>query len=363
MVIDINKKTLEVINSVSNRKDVKMGALKIYCALFLMRMRRNKFGYFPVPSEYMRKINSRYMRIIQHFIDNKIIKRYERQELVDNLFEPKHKKFYDVNKGICIKYKFLIDIDKAQFTINVPMKSERTYRWYSIIYSSLLEYGIEGSIKRDTYGRRVHHKALYNYREIFHGLWSIDSICSQPRLLFNEMKRRKIVDKNYFDIFENDLDFYDYLIEKVNLIDRDDAKSLFMSWAFGTGYSGDRIKHGVHMNNMNSLFRKVASFLKEIKELNYKDAGSYLQRIESKIWIDDLLNNLPVEFGVPIHDSLIVKEKDVDIVLEYCKQKYPDLRFKKQIIEYEESKPREKKIIENNLEWDDIWDEIKDIEN
>ena len=333
MVVDINKKTLEIINKISKRKDVKMSALKIYCALFLMRLRRNKWGYFPVPSEYLRKINGRYNRIIEYFIDNKIIKRYERQEITNDLFNPINKKYYDVNKGICIKYKFLVNIDTAQFKVNVPMKTDRSYRWYSILQASLTEYGVEGKIKRDPYGRRVHHMALYNYREIFSGLWVIDSVCSQPRLLYNEMKSRNLFDEKYFNVFNNNLDFYDYLIEQLDLRDRDDAKSMFMSWAFGTGYTGDRIKHGVYINQLNSLFRGVYKFLMILKESNYKDAGSYLQRLESKIWIDDLLNNIPVEFAVPIHDSLIVRERDVDLVLDYCQQKYPLLKFKKDFIE------------------------------
>jgi hypothetical protein len=265
-----------------------------------------------------------------------------------------------------MKYKFLVDLDKAKFTIEVPFQSNKNFKWYSILHNSLTEYGIEPRIKRDVYGRRVHHAAIYDWKQKFQGLWSIDSITSQPRLLYNELLKRDIVDFEYYNIFDNDLDFYDVLVEKINLLDRNDAKSIFMSWAFGNGYTGDRIKHGVHITNLNQLFPQVAKFLRQIKTHNYKDSGSYLQRQESKIWIDDLMNNLPVEFCIPIHDSFILKEIDVDLVLNYCQKKYPNLRFKKSLIEYDPTYYQEGSVLPeddcegNKLKWDDLWDDFQE---
>ena len=60
--------------------------------------------------------------------------------------------------------------------------------------------------------------------------------------------------------------------------------------------------------------------------------SSHLQRVESKIWIDDLLNNIPCDWALPVHDSIIVKEEDLERVYEYCKMKYPNIRFKKNLI-------------------------------
>jgi hypothetical protein len=65
---------------------------------------------------------------------------------------------------------------------------------------------------------------------------------------------------------------------------------------------------------------------------NYKNGGSLLQRIESKIWIDGIMNNIPCDFALPIHDSVIVKEKDVDKVLLYCESNYPQIKFKKELL-------------------------------
>ena len=66
---------------------------------------------------------------------------------------------------------------------------------------------------------------------------------------------------------------------------------------------------------------------KTLKTKNYKDASSYLQREESKIWIDDLLENIPTNFALPIHDCLLVKDKEVYEILNYCKSKYENIDF------------------------------------
>jgi hypothetical protein len=97
-----------------------------------------------------------------------------------------------------------------------------------------------------------------------------------------------------------------------------------MFWLNGNGYVPN---YGIH-----TLFPFVSSFLKNLKKGNYKNSGSLLQRIESKIWIDDILNNIPCDFAIPIHDSVIVKEEDVENVLKYCQAKYPQLKFKKEKI-------------------------------
>jgi len=324
MIIKMPLSVRHIIDTAPFNFTAKKTATKIYAALYLMSMRRNKYGYFFMPSEYMRKISARYNRTIEYFVRAGLIKPYTRPSIDPNsIFNTKDKKYYDVNKGICMRYKFLMEIYEGD-DLFVDMKSNREYRWYNIIQNSLTECGYKVWIKRDTYGRRVHHSAIKDYRESFDGYWIIDSICSQPRLLWLYMKEKNIYDEVYFDVFENNKDFYEFLIEKLSLKDRNEAKDIFMKWAMGNGWLDDYC--------ILDLFEKTTSFLKSVKKQNYKDGGSLLQRIESKIWIDTLLNELPVDFAIPIHDALIVKEKDVDIVLEFCKSKCPDLLFKKEKI-------------------------------
>ncbi len=324
MIVKIPTEVKSLINDMPYNKTVKMNAIKIYGALYIMSNRKNRFGYFPVPSEYLKSINVRYYKIIDYFEQNNLIQPYTRPVIDDNdVFNIKNKKYYDVTKGICMKYKFLLDVSKGD-NIDIDMTTNRKFKWYEIINNSLLECGYEVNIKRDTFGRRVHHSAIRDYKEDFKGYFTIDSIASQPRLLYLIMKQNGIVDKEYNNIFENELDFYSEVTHKLNLESRQEAKDLFMFWINGNGY--------VTNFNIHTLFPVVSKYIKDTKKGNYKNMGSLLQRKESDIWIDDILNNIPCDWALPVHDSVIIKEEDVDSILEYCKNKYPDLRFKKEMI-------------------------------
>ena len=324
MLVEVNDKIKGLINEMPFNKTVKNNALKIYAALYLMSRRKNKFGYFPVPSEYLKSINLRYYKIINYFEEVGMISPYTRpvQDEKD-IFNVIYKKHYDVNKGICMKYKFNISTDGSMLDIN--MATNRYFRWYDIIQNSLLEFGFEDiKITRDTFGRRVHHSGIRDYKEDFKGYWTIDAVASQPRLLYLDMKEKGIIDPLYNDIFENNKDFYLEVEYKLKLNDRTEAKDLFMFWVNSSGY--------VPNFNIHTMFPVVSKYIKDYKSGNYKNMSSHLQRVESKIWIDDLLNNVPTDWALPVHDSLIVKEEDVDNILNYCISKYPNIKFKKEKI-------------------------------
>lgn len=324
MIVEINDKIKKIINEMPYNKTVKNNALKIYAALYLMSKRKNKHGYFPVPSEYLKSINLRYFKIIDHFEKVGMIEPYTRAIQDSNdIFKTIHKKYYDVGRGVCMKYRFIISTDGE--SIDVDMITNKHFRWYDIIQKSLLECGFENiKIKRDTFGRRVHHSAIQNYKQDFKGYWTIDAQSSQPRLLWLDMKEKGIIDQTYNDIFENDKDFYLEIQHKLNIKDRDEAKELFMFWVNSRGY--------VPNFNIHILFPIASKYIKDYKSGDYKSMASHLQRVESKIWIDDILNNVKVNFAIPIHDSLIVKDEDVENVYNWIRSKYPELRVKKQLI-------------------------------
>jgi len=324
MEIEINDKIKKIINDMPFNKTVKNNAVKIYGALYLMSIRKNKFGYFSVPSQYLKSINVRYYKIMDYFEESGLIKPYTRLIQDDNdIFNNKEVRYYDVKKGICMKYKFNIPTEGE--LINVDLLTNKHFRWYNIIQDSLLEAGYEDiRIKRDTFGRRIHHSAIRDYKKDFIGYYTIDAKCSQPRLLWLDMKKNGIVDIEYNDIFENDKDFYLETQYKLNLEERNDAKTLFMYWVNSNGYVPDF--------NIHKLFPIASNYIKSYKKGNYKNMGSHLQRIEAKIWIDDLLNHIPCEWALPIHDCVIVKPSDADEVLEYCKNKYPELLFEKKLL-------------------------------
>lgn len=322
MNIKVPKEVKKVINDMPYNKTVKTNAIKIYAALYLKSHLKNSNGYFPVPSEYLQSINKRYNNIMEYFIKSGIIDFYKKAyQDDDDIFNTIYRKSYNKEKGICAKYKFLVNIETGD-DVEVDMVTNRYNRWYEIIENSLVETGFDVKITRDSFGRRVHHSAIREYKNDFKGYYTIDSVCSQPRLLYLHLQQKGIVDETYNNIFDNDLDFYGEVAHKLNLESRQDAKDLFMYWLNGNGY--------VPNFNIHTLFPVVSSFLKSIKKGNYKNSGSLLQRMESKIWIDDILNDIPCDFALPIHDSVVVKEKDVDNVLMYCQSKYPQLKFKKE---------------------------------
>lgn len=319
MKVIVPNEVIDSIKTIGNKTSQK-NAFKIYAALCKREVRKNKVGYFDVPSTYLESINKRYSRAIDKFIEDGIIEFYKRPIQGDNIFDTVYKKYYNKNLGICMKYRFLIDI-RTGVEIEIDMDNPNNKRWYEITKNTLINLGYEPKITRDSFGRRVHHNAIYDYKQYLSdkGLSVIDAKCSQPRLLYLIMKERGIVDANYSSIFENGVDFYSYIIKNLNIEDRVEAKLLFMFWLNSDGYVKD--------SNIHRLFPEVSRFIKSLKTKNYKDAASFLQREEAKIWIDDLLENLPVDFGLTIHDSLIVKNKDSYDVLEYCKNKYPQIEF------------------------------------
>lgn len=320
MKIIVPIKVCTVIKSLGNATRQK-NALKIYTALYLRMNRANNNGYFSCPSTYLKKINSRYSEIVDAFIKAGIMKPFEKlKEDPNDIFNTIKKKYYHPDRGIAIKYKFLIDPTNG-VAMEVDFENKRRYRWYDIISDSLEELGYEPRIKRDNFGGRVYHPLIKPYKTVLKdkGLWVIDAKASHPTLLWLVMKERGVRDESYFQIFEKGVYFYDYLIEELKLENKEAAKQLFSEWLNSRGFVSDT---GIY-----KLFPEASHFIQQIKRIDYKDSAAFFHNREAKIWIDDLLQNIPVQFALPVHDSLIVKAEDACLVLEYCKEKYPEIDF------------------------------------
>lgn len=317
----ITQKVKDSISTIGNKTKQK-SALKIYGALYYREMRKNSNGFFQVPSLYLEAINKRYKDIIDHLIKDGIIEYYTRPiQDPSNIFDSIDKKYYNKTLGICMSYRFLIDITIGEEII-IDMDANKNKNWYSLTKSSLEQLGYTDiKISRDSFGRRVHHNLTQIYKKELSnkGFSVIDAKCSQPRLLYIMMKERGTIDNEYNSIFDNNDDFYGYILDKLNLDDRQQGKDLFMYWLNSEGY--------VPNYKIHSLFPTASKFIKELKSRNYKDSSATLQREEAKIWIDDILENLPATFGLTIHDSIIIKDKDARKVLNYCKEKYPQIEF------------------------------------
>ncbi len=322
MKIKITNEIESIIDDIGNKTRVKSG-YKIYAAFYGRSYRKNTDGYFDVPSTYLKSINDRYKEIIDRLIEKSIID-YKKTDKIDpnDIFKSISSKTYSTDMGICMKYKFLVDLSNGK-EIEIDMSSGRKERWYEITYNSLVELGYEPKITRDSFGRRVYYPLIQNYKTELQnkGLCAIDSCTSQPRLLWYQMKESRIIDSEYHKIFAFDLDLYNELAKTFNLADREAGRDMFSLWVNG--------KKHLPLKGIRDLYPIATSFINGLKKQSYKDSAAYLQRKEANIWIDDLLQNIPTEFALPVHDSIIVKVEDYDKVLDYCQAKYPELRFKR----------------------------------
>ena len=112
MIIIIPQEFKKAINEMPYNKTVKINSIKIYAALYLKRYLKNSVGYFPVSSQYLQSINKRYYKIMEYFISKGLIDYYKRAVQDDkDIFKTKYTKYYDTERGICTKYRFLVNTE------------------------------------------------------------------------------------------------------------------------------------------------------------------------------------------------------------------------------------------------------------
>jgi hypothetical protein len=331
-------KELDYLLSLQKRKDAKERIKKVYNAILYKRGKSK--GYFDCPSSYLKKVSGQYNSVTKLLLEHKIIDFQSFNFDDKDLFNIRRKKYYNTENGNCIRYKFLIDTEDG-YEDNIDIDYSNLYnneKWYMKTRYSLLQLGFQPDelhIKRDNFSRRLHTNITgnigngYSYKDILSGgnYWTIDAKTCQPRLLWLHLKEIGLQDDKLNEIFDNGLDFYDYIIARIPaLTDRDDAKELFTSWINGTGYLD------VDKTSIRDIFSTANTFLRKYKTNNYKNVCRLLQYKEASIFIDDLLNNIPVDFCLTVHDSLVIREEDVDKVYEFCRDKYSELVFVKEEI-------------------------------
>ena len=370
-------KELDYILSLQKRKDAKERIIKVYDALLYKNEKKDPKGYFKCPSKYLKKVSGQYTKAIDLLKKHKIIDYLSYNYDDKDLFDMRRKPFYHTEEGICMSYKFLIDIEDG-YDHDIDIDFSKLYegeRWYWRTRFSLQHIGFSPdviNITRCQFGRRLHTNItgpvamtydlkegyrlkqkpyeatdmMVSYKDLLCGgeYWTIDAKTCHPRLLWMHLKETHREDDTFNHIFDNNIDFYDYILERMpNLLEsnrqqrerfgfthtpeeviqlqRKLAKDAFMSWINGKGYVSDEY------NELPKIFPQATKSISSIKSKNYKDLCSILQRAESKIFIDDLLNNIDLEFCLSVHDSLIVKKEDVEYALNFCKEKYPEMVF------------------------------------
>ena len=352
MIIPIEIENL--LNSLKRNKTFKKSLIEVFNSLVFLKKTKpewkfskrglSRYSYFDAPSGYLKGVNSRYKDHINILLQNKIIDYYSKNEslLERHLFEDDiviKPRYYDTKNNQCIKYRFLIDIDKGKKQNIIKKNPNKNKSWYKITLKSLREVGLDGIIKRDSFGRRLNTRVTMNtgikldtenssmevesykdYLRMFHrGKYSmVDASCCQPTIMHEHLKTKGVIDPNFNYPFENNLDFYQYLADIGLSIDRNDAKSKYTQWQNGR-------YHDIE-DNFKNFFKISTDYIRRIKKMNgYKRVCQIITCMESKIFIDDLLSNINLEFCLTIHDSLLVRTEDLPACKEYCNKKYGNI--------------------------------------
>lgn len=293
----------------------KLAVYKIYATLYLSSYRKNEFGWFEVPANCLKEVNTRYYKITQYMENVGLITRlYTEHFNPDNPFETIKKKYYSKSTHICMSYRFLMPTEGYQIFIDVKRINQHL-RWYDLIYNSLQKIGIQSpKIYRDNFGLRIHHDLIKDYKDKLKGYYKLDAKASQPKIIYLEMKKTNHQDKNFNLIFEQNKDFYSELQSIFNLKDRNAAKDLFLIYLSG---------QQTNNHPFSNYFRGVTNYLNSISKFNYKKKSAKIQQQESKLWTQ-ILNEIPIDFAIPIYDCIIIQKKDIETAQNFLLTNYSD---------------------------------------
>lgn len=120
-------------------------------------------------------------------------------------------------------------------------------------------------------------------------------------------------------------EIYDYVQNQLGLETRDDAKLLMITILFSSNYNSKGKKE------FKSLFPEVHGWLHAYKkEHGYKNISITLQKMESKLFIDKIYVTLKKRgvFCLTKHDSLIIRSRDANKVLQTLKTQFKSFGLK-----------------------------------
>lgn len=338
--IIIPKELEEVLKTIKDKRK-KKSLIYIYNA-FVYKYQKydkdNEYDYFQIPSTYLKKIRTDYKKFVQLLLDHNIIEyksvnkgmQINEDIFSDDIFYDR--KYYNTHTGDCMYYRLLIDVDKGiEIDIEINNKIYINEPWYDITKKSLEDIYLPIRITRDSFGRRLHtpltgNTGVKNYESYWHYLSSIkgysviDVKSCVPTLLFNYLKDKVDIDENY-DVNK--------IYDLINPIDRNKAKKEFATWLNCEVKKMPR--------HINKLFPKISKYIIEYKEkYDSKSIGKKMQLKETSIIIDDILSNiqkeLNIDFCLTIHDSLIIRNEDEDIVYNWVSSRYKELSWSREKI-------------------------------
>lgn len=288
--------------------------LRIYILIYQSCMKNGVFdnqSFNEIPRKLFKDISNDYGYYRDYLVKNKVI---EYRVGSKNMgFGDQPTKFYSNKYHVCMSYRIICN-SNMNYYVSYERKNKESY--YSLEYvkinNSLKLIGKEGvRVHRDKFGRRLYWEGINDYKITFKdaGYSVIDAVGCHIHLLYNFCKELNVsVDEKFKDIIESGKNFYG-VVSSLLRISIKDCKKRVMLW-LNSKFSDFGFK---------KLFPVISKFIENCKKGNYKNLCKRLQWMESKLFIDNFIKNCPVEFCLPVHDGLIVKNEDVDEVLCFLK--------------------------------------------
>ena len=157
-------------------------------------------------------------------------------------------------------------------------------------------------------------------------------LCNSQFAILSDLLEDKLSteDFNNFKNHSYNGTLYEYIMEKLSLNSRTEAKKMMFELMFSKEDYQSDLK-----TKLKKLFPSVVEIVDNYKKENgYNTFSVMLQKRESEIFIDGLWKQIKSKkiFCTPKHDCLIVKEKDVSKVEEIIKNYFDKIKFKGKII-------------------------------
>lgn len=300
----------------AQRPQRRKTVLKIYKGFMSKQRWINKDGYFEVSSNYLKSIYSSYEIIVDYLKELDLLEVYRGSTGNET---------YSVKHSVCKKYKLINQVDMVEVDVEFKMKGK--YRKLdSIIQKSLenISWNEQYYMKRDQYSQRLHHNLTNVYKRVLPDYYAVDASACQPTLMFLQAKENGFYDRNMEVALYEYPDFYQYIADlglTFGIKTRDEAKDLWQRIINAKGKEYKRLYY---------LFPTFVKYLDEYKNARELYFSRKIQKLESKLFIDDMLINIADDFDfiIPIHDSFIVHPNDAEKLIKKLNDKYGQFKWK-----------------------------------
>lgn len=311
---EVPKKLMDALQE--KRPQRRKTVLKIYKAFMDKNRWHNEHGYFQVSSRYLKSIYSNYEIIINYL---------KELELLDVYKGTTGAETYSVEHSVCKRYKLINQVDMVEVEVEFKMKGKYS-KLDSIIQKSLNEiyWNDEHFMKRDKYSQRVHHNLTSIYKRVLPEYYAVDASAAQPTLMFLHAKEKGFFDRNMEVALYEYPDFYQYIADlglSFGIKLRDEAKDLWQRIINAKGREYKKLYY---------LFPTFVKYLDKFKDSKDVYYSRKIQKLESKLFIDDMLMNIADDFNfiIPIHDSFIVHPNDVEKLIQKLNNNYGQFKWK-----------------------------------